>query len=359
MIWLYSFATSAVKKRKGGLIGLVLALLFFSACSSEEAFLELEKETLTTNAEGKATLNGETNEGSTVTIDGKKISLSDGKFSQVITLSDLEDKEVTVVTEFNDEKIEKDVLIQVSDSFTESLERANAESVLKLAEKETTQDNYDKAFTLISSLSKEYEDIDERLDIVKEHIPIHEAVALAEKEQTKEKLDSAKDLVANASLNKEKLNGRLTKVEKKITEKEEEQKTLKAKEAIEKAEKSLSEEDYNSAVSLIEKISDGNSDFSSRISKVKQSIDEKKEEERVAQEKAAAEAASQAQAVADAAAAQAEANAQQENNQQIVLVTPTGKKYHSRKCGNGTYTEATLQEALNRGLTPCAKCFPG
>lgn len=40
-----------------------------------------------------------------------------------------------------------------------------------------------------------------------------------------------------------------------------------------------------------------------------------------------------------------------------VYVTPTGSKYHSHKCGNGTYTPAPLSSALSRGLTPCSKCF--
>lgn len=40
-----------------------------------------------------------------------------------------------------------------------------------------------------------------------------------------------------------------------------------------------------------------------------------------------------------------------------VYVTPTGSKYHSHKCGNGTYTPAPLSSALARGLTPCSKCF--
>ncbi len=44
-------------------------------------------------------------------------------------------------------------------------------------------------------------------------------------------------------------------------------------------------------------------------------------------------------------------------NSQTVLITRTGSKYHTHKCGNGTYYEATLDEALARGLTPCAKCY--
>lgn len=40
-----------------------------------------------------------------------------------------------------------------------------------------------------------------------------------------------------------------------------------------------------------------------------------------------------------------------------VYITPTGAKYHTHKCGNGTYYPATLSEARARGLTPCLKCF--
>ena len=44
-------------------------------------------------------------------------------------------------------------------------------------------------------------------------------------------------------------------------------------------------------------------------------------------------------------------------NSQTVLITRTGSKYHTHKCGNGTYYEATLDEALAKGLTPCEKCY--
>ncbi|MDF2590205.1 MAG: hypothetical protein K0S41_4046 [Anaerocolumna sp.] len=42
---------------------------------------------------------------------------------------------------------------------------------------------------------------------------------------------------------------------------------------------------------------------------------------------------------------------------QTVYVTPTGKKYHKKKCGNGTYTKSTLDKAKKAGLTPCKKCY--
>lgn len=42
---------------------------------------------------------------------------------------------------------------------------------------------------------------------------------------------------------------------------------------------------------------------------------------------------------------------------QHIYVTKTGAKYHySNSCNDGTYYEATLAEAMGRGLTPCEKC---
>ena len=42
---------------------------------------------------------------------------------------------------------------------------------------------------------------------------------------------------------------------------------------------------------------------------------------------------------------------------QPIYVTRTGKRYHfSGTCNGGTYYEATLAEAMGRGLTPCDKC---
>lgn len=42
---------------------------------------------------------------------------------------------------------------------------------------------------------------------------------------------------------------------------------------------------------------------------------------------------------------------------QQIYVTRTGKHYHfSGTCNGGTYYEATLAEAMGRGLTPCDKC---
>lgn len=48
---------------------------------------------------------------------------------------------------------------------------------------------------------------------------------------------------------------------------------------------------------------------------------------------------------------------EQPEEEVYVLVTSNGSKYHLRKCGNGTYYQVTLNEALARGLAPCSKCF--
>lgn len=40
-----------------------------------------------------------------------------------------------------------------------------------------------------------------------------------------------------------------------------------------------------------------------------------------------------------------------------VYITRTGKRYHyDNHCNGGTYFESTLEEALERNLTPCKKC---
>lgn len=77
---------------------------------------------------------------------------------------------------------------------------------------------------------------------------------------------------------------------------------------------------------------------------------QKAEQERIALQ------AEQERAVSEAAAASA-LQAEEEAAGYQVLVTPTGSKYHSYKCGNGTYTWTSLENAQARGLTACKKCF--
>lgn len=92
--------------------------------------------------------------------------------------------------------------------------------------------------------------------------------------------------------------------------------------------------------------------------KAKEEAERKQQEEKRKAEEQKQQAIAQEQA-RQAAQEQAVAQAKQQNNQQTVLITPTGKKYHNHVCGNGNYSPATLQEALNRGLTPCEKCYGG
>lgn len=40
-----------------------------------------------------------------------------------------------------------------------------------------------------------------------------------------------------------------------------------------------------------------------------------------------------------------------------VYITKTGSKYHKGACGRGNFFATTLQDALNRGLEPCKKCY--
>lgn len=46
-----------------------------------------------------------------------------------------------------------------------------------------------------------------------------------------------------------------------------------------------------------------------------------------------------------------------EVEQRTVYITKTGKRYHyDNNCNAGSYIESTLEEAQNKGLTPCEKC---
>lgn len=71
----------------------------------------------------------------------------------------------------------------------------------------------------------------------------------------------------------------------------------------------------------------------------------KAEAERIAAQKAEAEQARQGQAKAAAP------------KSRTVYITKTGKRYHyNNSCNGGTYYASTMEDALQRGLTPCHKC---
>ncbi|QQU21286.1 serine protease [Enterococcus casseliflavus] len=302
------FVLSLIKKKPlrnkivifmGGFLLLIGGALLTPAATPE---LHVDEAELVTNEQGEAAITGQTNPEAQLTINGVEVSLADETFSYTVQLQDEEEQEFSLQASMGGSTKEEVVTVKPSRAFLASLQAERqeqaalekAETALALAESQPNQKNYDEAVTLIHALSKTYEDLATRLAVVEEHLAISKALDAAEASLERSDFDQAKELVAQAVLNKETFEGRLSTVETKISEKE-------------------------------------------------AAAQAKAEEER----QAAAAVPEQSQPAAASNQAQTS-----------VLVTPTGSKYHTRKCGNGTYTPATLAEAQSRGLTPCAKCFP-
>ncbi len=182
--------------------------------------------------------------------------------------------------------------------------------------------------------------------------------------------------------NKLKRKRRETKSGKSCTRK----KVTEAESALSQAEANPTKENYATASAAIQALPENKQELTSRLAAIDSTIKAKEaEEERKKQEEIARQQAEQAQqeaiaqqqaeqarqeaiaqqqaeqarqqSAAEQASQQAQAAAPEQNNEQTVYVTPTGSKYHTHKCGNGTYTPATLSEAQARGLTPCSKCY--
>lgn len=172
--------------------------------------------------------------------------------------------------------------------------------------------------------------------------------------------------------NKNKLKRKKKKRNKKA-EKAALEKVTEAESALSQAEANPTKENYATASAAIQALPENKQELTSRLAAIDSTIKAKEaEEERKKQEEIARQQAEQAQqeaiaqqqaeqarqqAAAEQASQQAQAAAPEQNNEQTVYVTPTGSKYHTHKCGNGTYTPATLSEAQARGLTPCSKCY--
>ena len=185
---------------------------------------------------------------------------------------------------------------------------------------------------------------------------ISESTADSSKEQIEKKKEEEKQKAEKAAL------------EKKVTE---------AESALSQAEANPTKENYATASAAIQALPENKQELTSRLAaidstiKAKEAEEERKKQEEIARqqaEQAQQEAIAQQQAEqarqeaiaqqqAEQASQQAQAAAPEQNNEQTVYVTPTGSKYHTHKCGNGTYTPATLSEAQARGLTPCSKCY--
>ena len=338
-------------------VSFVVMIVAIVLMPTETITLKIPESSVKTNEEGIALISGTTNKNSEITIDGKKVENEAGSFVYELSLEDNQTQELTVVATKDKNKLTKTVKIIPSQRFVAHLKKqANEEkeqqtleeieAALTLAEKNPTVKNYDVASTLAQTLSKQYADVDQRLATVKEHIPIYTSVDLAEKEQNRQKLDAATALVTTATLNKKSLETRLTTLKDKIEANERLEKQLtSAREAVEKAEQEPNDTNYNQAIAKIKDIPNGQADLTNRLNTVKQTINTQKEEA-----KKIAEAQKVEQEAANAAAAETPVS-------EKVFVTSTGKKYHTHKCGNGTYTESTLDAAVARGLTPCAKCY--
>jgi hypothetical protein len=205
------------------------------------------------------------------------------------------------------------------------------------------------------------------------------AITVADTWPSRSNFDTATKAFDKVVEPSQELQNKLKAIEEEVIR--EEENIRLAEEAIASAEANLTSESIENAKTYLSGVVTRKMDFSARISNVERTVEEQAaaqaEADRIAAEQAAAaqveadriaaEQVAAAQAEADrvaaeqAAAAQAEANraavAPQQNYGQVVLITPTGSKYHNHKCGNGTYIESTMEKALSLGLEPCSKCY--
>lgn len=308
-------------KKQYGYAALASAALFIGGVATTDSSptLSLDAESVETDANGSATIKGEYDGNSKLTTNGKEVKTKDKTFAYKVKLSDEKTQKITFVAEKKDTKVEKSVEVTPSKEFIASItdseqELAKTEKALAYAEKQPSQKNYDEAATLVSSLSQEYEEYNDRLEKIKKAVPVDEAVTTAEKSKSKSDYQAAEKLVAAAPVGKEGFQQRLTTVQTAIAEKEKnEQLVASATAAVEKAEQEPTNEAYyNEAIKQIDALNSPNQALTKRVAVVKTQLDAHKEKQRKEAEaqKLAAEKAQKEQAEA-AAKAQAEAEAQQ------------------------------------------------
>ena len=308
-------------KKQYGYAALASAALFIGGVATTDSSptLSLDAESVETDANGSATIKGEYDGNSKLTANGKEVKTKDKTFAYKVKLSDEKTQKITFVAEKKDTKVEKSVEVTPSKEFIASItdseqELAKTEKALAYAEKQPSQKNYDEAATLVSSLSQEYEEYNDRLEKIKEAVPVDEAVTTAEKSKSKSDYQAAEKLVAAAPVGKEGFQQRLTTVQTAIAEKEKnEQLVASATAAVEKAEQEPTNEAYyNEAIKQIDALNSPTQALTKRVAVVKTQLDAHKEKQRKEAEaqKLAAEKAQKEQAEA-AAKAQAEAEAQQ------------------------------------------------
>ncbi|MGM0123062.1 hypothetical protein IGI37_000428 [Enterococcus sp. AZ194] len=364
----FSFFRKLPKKIPGiALAASAIVLVVGAITSPAPLTLSVDAVEITTDNQGTATIKGEVSEEAKLTLDGQEIKNKKGTFSETVQLDSESEHtyvlKATIEKEIKDEKIvvtpSKEFVAMLQEERKEKEALEKAETALALAESEPNQVNYDEAATLIESLSKTYDDHEKRLTTVKENIDIHQAVETAEKSLARKDFDEAKKQVELASLNKKDLVGRIASLQPKVEEKETKDKLYaEATKAVEAAEKTPSNDACRSASEALAKLPAKDDGLTKRVAAVQQTVKQKEEQalkEKQEQEKREKEQLAQAEQERQRQEEQAAAAANQAEER--VMVTRTGKKYHTHKCGNGDYYEATLSEALNRGLTACSKCF--
>ncbi|MGX7174518.1 hypothetical protein [Enterococcus ratti] len=179
-----------------------------------------------------------------------------------------------------------------------------------------------------------------------------------EKRQAKEKVKQEKEAKRRAKEKaKQEKEAKRRAKEKAKQEKEAKrqaeinQKIVEATAVLEKAESTLTRENYYAAAALIQALPNKDSNLASRLATVDATIkvNEAAEAKRVAQKQQAAESA------------QSNSQVQVQNNEQIVYVAPAhGKKYHFNPNCSGlnnadSVAALTLQEAQIQGYTACKR----
>lgn len=355
-------------KKQYGYAALASAALFIGGVATTDSSptLSLDAESVETDANGSATIKGEYDGNSKLTANGKEVKTKDKTFAYKVKLSDENTQKITFVAEKKDTKVEKSVEVTPSKEFIASItdseqELAKTEKALAYAEKQPSQKNYDEAATLVSSLSQEYEEYNDRLEKIKEAVPVDEAVTTAEKSKSKSDYQAAEKLVAAAPVGKEGFQQRLTTVQTAIAEKEKnEQLVASATAAVEKAEQEPTNEAYyNEAIKQIDALNSPNQALTKRVAVVKTQLDAHKEKQRkeaeaqkLAAEKAQAEAEAQqaAQAPAEVETAAAEApsgNALIKGSRNGIYHVP-GSRYYNRTT-NPVAWFSTVEEAEAAG----------
>lgn len=341
-------------KKQYGYAALASAVLFIGGVATTDSSptLSLDAESVETDANGSATIKGEYDGNSKLTANGKEVKTKDKTFAYKVKLSDEKTQKITFVAEKKDTKVEKSVEVTPSKEFIASItdseqELAKTEKALAYAEKQPSQKNYDEAATLVSSLSQEYEEYNDRLEKIKKAVPVDEAVTTAEKSKSKSDYQAAEKLVAAAPVGKEGFQQRLATVQTAIAEKEKnEQLVASATAAVEKAEqKPTNEAYYNEAIKQIDALNSPNQALTKRVAVVKTQLDTHKEKQR---KEAETQQAAQAPAEVETAAAEAPSgNALIKGSRNGIYHVP-GSRYYNRTT-NPVAWFSTVEEAEAAG----------